>query len=285
MRRADTHGRSRLAHDVGHSVRFRAPSSFGRSETSPGYDPDVPQAAIVLTTVKTKPAAARRGPVLTAAARDGGHVVQAGTRRCLGRTRRCDERKYQEAPGRRPILGGLTRPRIAPLRQPASAGGKRQITTRACVRSTRGWRVRGSLCSGNRPANKMKQAATRDRWRLAAEQECARSAERAGLLQAPVSVAAPTFVTYPRGAISGSREPSRPRKPRVVSAMRRRSRLPPHGGGTAFSGSVHLCSRALPLRRVASIDERRCGQPVRRVAHGAHQQEQPTPAKITRLIV
>ena len=106
MRRADTHGRSRLAHDVGHSVRFRAPSSFGRSETSPGYDPDVPQDAIVLTTVKTKPAAARRGPVLTAAARDGGHVVQAGTRRCLGRTRRCDERKYQEAPGRRPILGG-----------------------------------------------------------------------------------------------------------------------------------------------------------------------------------
>jgi hypothetical protein len=52
MRRADTHGRSRLAHDVGHSVRFRAPSSFGPSETSPGYDPDVPQDAIVLTTVK-----------------------------------------------------------------------------------------------------------------------------------------------------------------------------------------------------------------------------------------
>ena len=48
----------------------------------------------------------RRGPVLTAAARDGDHPVQAGTRRCLGRTRRCGGRKYQRPHGRFPILAG-----------------------------------------------------------------------------------------------------------------------------------------------------------------------------------
>lgn len=84
-----------------------------------------------------------------------------------------------------PILGGMTRPRIVLLRQPASASEVRQITTRACVRSPRGWRVRGSLCSGNSPANHEKKPATRVRSRVVAEQECARSAERAGNIVSP----------------------------------------------------------------------------------------------------
>ena len=52
------------------------------------------------------------------------------------------------------------------------------------------------------------------------------SSER-DLLQAPVSVTAPRYVIVPRGAASGSREPSRQRKSRIVSAGRRRTRLPP----------------------------------------------------------
>lgn len=144
-----------------------------------------------------------RGPVLTAAARDGDHVLQAGTRRCLGRTRRWDGRKYQEARGRLPILGGLTRPRIVPLWQPASAHGQRQIKTRARVRSPRGWRVRGSLCSGNRPANQGKQPATRDRLRVVAEQGCARSGERAGKNTSPSFCISPKIRNKSEGSYFG----------------------------------------------------------------------------------
>ncbi len=62
---------------------------------------------------------------MTAAVRDGDHVLQAGTRRCIGRTRRWDEKKNQKAHDQLPILGGLTRPKIVPLRQPASANSPR----------------------------------------------------------------------------------------------------------------------------------------------------------------
>ena len=55
----------------------------------------------------------------------------------------------------------------------------------------------------------------------------ARGQSERELLQAPVSVTAPRYVTVPRGAVSGSREPSRHPQSRVVSAARRRSRLPP----------------------------------------------------------
>ena len=108
-----------------------------------------------------------------------------------------------EARGRIPIHGGLTRPRIVPLRQPASAGGKPQTKTRARVRSPRGWRVRGSLCSGNRPANDRNQSATRDRSRVIAVQKCARSTERAGNITSPSFCNSPKFCITSEGSCFG----------------------------------------------------------------------------------
>ena len=64
-------------------------------------------------------------------------------------------------------------------------------------------------------------------------------------LQAPVFVSAPRVLSYTRGASSGSREPSRRRNSRVVSASRLRSRLPPHGGGAATNLSLPKIFRVM----------------------------------------
>lgn len=66
------------------------------------------------------------------------------------------------------------------------------------------------------------------------------------LLQAPISVTAPRYVTVPRGAVSGSREPSRHPQSRVVSAVRLRSRLPPPRRRVSIRRQLHLLVQAHP---------------------------------------
>ena len=185
----------------------------------------------------------RRGPVLPAAARDGEFVLQAGTGRCLGRTRRWNEvqqdawsasnprgadaaeNRSTPATGQRrrkaadqdaglfPIPAGLARPGIALFRQQS--------------------REPKEAARNARPIARRREIGSRALGQSARE-----------LLQAPVFVSAPTYVTYPRGAVSGSREPSRHRKPRVVSAGRLRSRLPPPRRRTSIQRN-----RALPCER------------------------------------
>ena len=66
------------------------------------------------------------------------------------------------------------------------------------------------------------------------------------ILQAPVFLSAPRYVSYPAGAVSGSREPSRHRKSRIVSAIRRRSRLPPPRRRDSIQQQLANSLRALP---------------------------------------
>lgn len=108
-----------------------------------------------------------------------------------------------ETHGQLPILGGLTRPRIVPLWKPASASETWQIKTRPCVRSPRGWRVRGSLCSGNSPAKDEKKTATRYQSRVVAEHECARSTERAGFITSPSFCNSPRIRNSSEGSCFG----------------------------------------------------------------------------------
>ena len=105
------------------------------------------------------------------------------------------------------------------------------------------------------------------------------------ILQAPGIVTAPGYVSYPAEAVSGSREPSRLRKSRVVSAGRRRSRLPPpRRRDSNQQQRAHQVTRTPPCAGLHSLTRIDAVSLFVALPMAGHEQEQPTLANLTQPI-